>query len=106
MKSYEELLQEIEELKLQLKTKKEHNEYKSSMAHVYHFAGNELIKLGRDRCMGSGVIIEMRALNGETVVQPFLLKDGLSDSSINSLLDDMEYSFNLATEFKPITKRK
>lgn len=106
MKTYEELQCEIEQLKLQLNINKRHNEFEASLAHVYHFSGLALINLGRDRRLGSGVIIEIRDVSGKTLVNPTLFKDGLSDSTINSLLDDMEYSFNLATELKPITQRK
>lgn len=106
MKTYEELQCEIEQLKLQLNINKRHNEFEASLAHVYHFSGLALLKLDRAHYMGSGVIIEMRALNGETLVKPTLIKDGLSYSTINSLLDDMEYSFDIATDLKPITARK
>ena len=106
MKTYDELQCEIEQLKSQLNIKNRHDEFEASLAHVYHFAGHELIKLGRDRRLGSGVIIEIRDLSGKVLVKPVLFKDGLSDSTINSMLNDMEYSFSLATELKPITARK
>lgn len=106
MKTYEELQCEIEQLKLQLNINKRHREFEASLAHVYHFSSLALFKLDRSRYMGSGVIIEIRALNGETLVKPTLLKDGLHDSTINSLLDDMQYSFDIATDLIPITDRK
>ena len=81
------------------------DQYKASLIHVYHFAGNELLKCNNDRFMGSGLIVEIKSLKGDTVVMPFMVKDGLSNTTINSLLDDMQRSFNSSIEFKPVEKR-
>lgn len=81
------------------------DQYKASLIHTYHFAGNELLKCGSDRYMASGLIVEIKNLSGKTVVIPFMVKDGLSNNTINALLDDMQRSFNSAVEFKPVEKR-
>jgi len=81
------------------------DQYKASLIHNYFFAGEKLIKLNKDRMMGSGVILSIADLNGKLIVEPIMIKDGLSKESINSLLDDFQYSYNKATEFLPIEKR-
>ena len=80
-------------------------EFKSSSACSYHFAGNELLKLNRDRYMASGVIMTISDIKGKELMQQVCFKDGLSNESINALLEDMQYSYDRAVEFKPMTKR-
>lgn len=96
---------EIASLKAQLKMIGEHDQYKASLIHTYHFAGSELLKCNQQKFLGSGVIIEIRSLSGKTIMSPVMIKDGLSNGTINSLLDDMERSYNSAIEFKPVVKR-
>jgi hypothetical protein len=101
----EALEAEVASLKAQLKMVGEHNQYKASLIHTYHFAGSELLKCNQQKFMGSGVIIEMRSLSGKSLMMPVMIKDGLSNNTINSLLDDMQRSFESAIEFQPVAKR-
>ncbi len=80
-------------------------EYKSGLVHNYHFASNELLKLSRDRMFGSGLILTITDLKGAPKVKPVMVKDGFSVATINSLLDDMQYSYKSAIEFKPTEQR-
>ena len=80
-------------------------EFKSSLPFAYHFAGNELLKLSRDNFMGSGVILSVSDLKGKPLLNQVCLKDGFSNKTINTLLDDMQYSYDLATSFEPIKER-
>jgi hypothetical protein len=50
---------------------------------------------------GSAVIVQMHYLGGKEVCEPFALRDGLSDKLIEALISDMNYSFEVATLFKP-----
>ena len=100
-----ELEKEVAELKLKLDLIGKVDQYKASLIHTYHFAGNELLKCGNDRYMASGLIVEIKNLSGKAVVMPFMVKDGLSNETINALLDDMQRSFNSSVEFKPVEKR-
>ena len=99
------LEKEVAELKLKLDLIGKVDQYKASLIHTYHFAGNELLKCGNDRYMASGLIVEIKSLSGKAVVMPFMVKDGLSNETINALLDDMQRSFNSSVEFKPVEKR-
>lgn len=101
----EQLEAEVKALKEQLALIGKVDQYKASLIHTYHFAGGELLKCGKDRLLGSGLIVEIKDLNGKQRVMPFMVKDGLSSTTINSLLDDMQASFDSAIEFKPVTKR-
>lgn len=101
----ESLEREVETLKTQLKLIGEVDQYKASLIHTYHFAGAELLKCGNDRFMGSGLIVQIKSLTGKELVTPFMIKNGLSNTTINGLLDDMQRTFDDATEFKPQQKR-
>lgn len=78
---------------------------KSALIHNYHFAGEELLSCERERMLGSGVILAIYDLSGKIRVSPVMMKDGLSAESVNALLDDVQYSFDSATSFKPTQKR-
>lgn len=80
-------------------------QFKSSLSSSYHFAGNALLKLNRNRYMASGVIMTISDISGKEVMQQVCFKDGLSNESINALLEDMQYSYDRGTEFKPTVKR-
>jgi len=81
------------------------DEFKSSVCHRYHFASNELLRLNRDRYLGSAVIISIADLKGELLIKPVSFKDGLSNESINALLDDLQYSYDSVIELTPTIKR-
>jgi hypothetical protein len=108
MQDYEQieaLEKEIAGLKKQLELIGKVDQYHASLIHTCHFAGAELLKLGNDRFIGSGLIIEIKALSGKTLVMPTMIKDGLSNTTINSLLDDKQRSYNSGIAFKPQQKR-
>jgi hypothetical protein len=85
---------------------REINESKCSAIHNYHFASNEIIKLTKDRFNGSAIILGgVYSLSGKMLVKPLTIKNGLSNITINGLLDDLEYSYNSMIEFKPTGKR-
>lgn len=99
-----ELITEVLRLQERLRNLKR-DEHHASQIHNYHFAGSNLLKLTRQKCMGSGVVLSVCNLAGKSLVDPVTISDGFSDQTINSLLDDLEYTFNLKTELKPIQKR-
>jgi len=112
MKTYEqlssmcesELISEV--LKLQKIVKDmTPEESKASCPSNYHFCGAELFKLHRDKMLGSGVIMTLSSIKGKTLVPPIMLSDGLSTDTVNSLLEDFQYSFDQRIQFTPITKR-
>lgn len=80
-------------------------ESEASAIHNYHFASNELLRLNKDRYLGSAVILTVHSLKGEVLVKPISITDGFSNNTINCLLDDLQYTFNYKTELKPTEKR-
>lgn len=76
----------------------------AQLAHVYHFADMELHKAGTAVRMGSGVLLELTAygeFGGKKIIDPVVIKDGLSDATIAAIRADLKRSFELATAFKP-----
>ena len=82
------------------------NEAVSSQIHNYHFASNEIIKLTKDRYNGSSLILGgIYSLSGKQLVKPICISGGLSNETINGLLNDIQFTFDYKTEFKPTIKR-
>lgn len=90
-----ETLKRIADLEFQVKANL------AGQAHVYHFADHALTKLTTQKFTGSGVILTMESLNGKTLVEPTLIRDGLSDELIKALRQDFFRSYELANFYKP-----
>lgn len=86
--SYQELQRQILELKAQ-------------MAAAYASASREIGKAGTDTMMASGVLMQLTALGGREIIQPVVIRDGLSTETIEAIKKDMARSFGLATASKP-----
>lgn len=91
-KNIKELKHEIDELKAQL-------------AHVYAFVSSELPRLSTDKMMASGVFVKLHRIGQSEPFISVVIRDGLSNRTINSLLDDLSRSYELATMHKPSLKR-
>ena len=76
-------------------------ELRAQLASRYHFAIRELPKASIDENMGSGVVIEITAVGGKSLVAPVLIRDGLSPETIAALQRDMARSYDAAMIFKP-----
>jgi len=76
-------------------------ELEAQLAHIPHFARIGLLSAGRDRTMGSAVIVQMHYLGGKEVCPAFALRDGLGPETIAALLADLRYTHERATELKP-----
>lgn len=85
--------------KAQLRLRLKHME--AQLAHAYHFADAYLKKTGTDRMMASGVVLELTANNGEALIPPVMIKDGLSNETIAAIRADLARSYELAVQFKP-----
>lgn len=66
-----------------------------------HFTIPELYKFGKDKMLGSVVIIEMSALGGKLKLEPFSICDGLSKYTLNALEADIRRSFEHQVCFHP-----
>ena len=80
---------------------REVKELKAQLAHTNHFAAEELKKLGPDRVMGGGIIVEMATLGGRVTVGPFCIRDGFSKETIDALIADLVRSYNQVVIFSP-----
>ena len=76
-------------------------EAQAASVHNYHFTDVGLGKASTKSLMGSGVIITLTALGGVKLIEPTLIRDGLSDETIKALRADLVRSYQLATLFKP-----
>lgn len=86
--TYQELVRQTIELKAQL-------------AHVYSFATREIGKASTDHMMASGVLLQLTALGGREIIQPVVIRDGLSLETIEALRKDLVRGDGAATAYKP-----
>src|SRR5690606_27524307 len=75
-------------------------ELTGQLASTYYFADASLDKAG-DSLIGSGVLLRLNALGGRELIEPIVIRDGLSLETITALRKDIERSYELATMFKP-----
>lgn len=75
----------------------------AAQVHVYHFADAELERASKTNFGASGVIVTITALGGRQVMQPVLIREGLSAETIRALRADIVRSYNDAVVFKPDT---
>ena len=76
-------------------------ELEAQMAHKYYYAHAQIDKVSTDRLMASGVMLELTFLGGEQAIPPVVVKDGLSNETIEAIKKDLRRSFHRAIEFKP-----
>lgn len=75
-------------------------ELKGQMANAYAFAAKDIAKASTDHLMSSGVLLQLNALGGRQIIEPILIRDGLSPETIEALKKDLARSFELATAHK------
>ena len=73
----------------------------AGQAHAYYFADYGLGKADTKSLAASGVIITLTVLGGRELIQPTMIRDGLSDELIAALRSDFRRSYQLATLHKP-----
>lgn len=59
---------------------------------AYVPAYTALGRAGQDRFMASGLILTLTTLGGKQLVEPVVIKDGLSEASIAALQEDLRQS--------------
>ncbi|MRN79440.1 hypothetical protein [Brucella sp. 10RB9210] len=74
-------------------------ELEAQLVHTYHFADAELHKAGN--LVGSGVVLRLTALGGREIINPTLIREGLSPDTIAAIRADLLRSYEVATVFKP-----
>ncbi len=75
-------------------------ELESQMAHTYHFANATLDKTSTKYLMASGVLLQLTGIGGKDLINPVMIKDGLSDETIAAIRADLKRSYDLAVAFK------
>ena len=83
------------------KLKRENLELQAGMAFSYHTADMEIHKTNTKTRMGSGVLLQLSAIGGKDIINPVMIRDGLSDETIECLKKDIARSYELTTMFKP-----
>jgi len=76
-------------------------ELKGQMASSYTSASKSVGKASTDHLMASGVLLQLTALGGRELIDPVVIRDGLSLETIDALKKDLARSFDLATGCKP-----
>lgn len=76
-------------------------ELEAQLVHRHAFADTELHKAGTDRMMGSGVLIQISTLGGKDIINPVVIRDGLSSETISAIRGDLKRSYAICTLHKP-----
>lgn len=74
-------------------------ELTAQLAHVYEFANTEIHKASTDRMMASGVLLQLTAIGGKEIINPVMIKDGLSNETIAAIKADLKRSYDLAVMY-------
>lgn len=75
-------------------------ELESQLAHRYQFANTELHRAGTKHLMASGVLLQLTAIGGKEIINPVMIKDGLSDETLRAIREDIKRSYELTTMYK------
>ena len=70
-------------------------ELKSQSGVRHYEAYADLYKASVDKMMASGVILELTAVGGKTLINPVLIRDGLSNKTIVCLREDIQRSLKI-----------
>lgn len=76
-------------------------ELEAQLAHVYHVADKNLGAMGTEAFMGSGVLVQLTALGGREIIPPVVVKNGLSQATIDALRRDLVRSYENTVAFFP-----
>jgi hypothetical protein len=71
-------------------------ELTAQLAHVYQFANTEIHRASQKHMMASGVLLQLTAIGGKEIINPVMIKDGLSDETIAAIKADLKRSYDLA----------
>lgn len=66
----------------------------------YKFAYEKLDKLSTDYLMGSGILLQLTGIGGRELINPVLIRDGLSKETIEFIKKDLKRSSELTELFK------
>lgn len=75
-------------------------ELESQMAYRYQFAQLSIDKASTDKMMASGVLLQISAIGGRELINPVVIKDGLSKATIEAIKADLHRSYELCVMHK------
>jgi hypothetical protein len=75
-------------------------ELESQLAHRYAYAQSEIDKASTSRMMASGVLLQLTALGGREIINPVVIRDGLSPETIAAIKADLHRSYELTVLHK------
>jgi hypothetical protein len=82
-----------------MKTKKDLErqilELKAQLPITYTISSSMLDKVSTDHLMGSGVLLQLSGIGGKELINPVMIKDGLSKSTIDAIKADLKRSYDL-----------
>ncbi len=82
-----------------MKTKKDLErqvlELKAQLPISYTISSSMLDKVSTDHLMGSGVLLQLSGIGGKELINPVMIKDGLSKSTIDAIKADLKRSYDL-----------
>ena len=70
-------------------------ELSAQMPHAYSHAKEQIKKVGAEHLMASGVLLRLTFLGGVEAINPVVIKDGLSTTTIMAIISDIERSREL-----------
>lgn len=93
-------LQKIAKLQAELRA------YKAEDVYTMRLAYDELAKLTKSRFMASGLILHITDPGGREVLQPVMIKDGFSDSTIAAIQADLKAGLEMRLAFATLPEPK
>ena len=82
--TYNQLLQKVKELRAELPIS-------------YTMANSTIDKASVDKLMASGVMLQLTGIGGREIIEPIIIRDGLSKETIDAIKADIKRSFAIAT---------
>jgi hypothetical protein len=76
-------------------------ELEAQILSAYWSADSALDGVVMEKMLGSGVLVTLSALGGREIVRGVVIRDGLSESTVEALRADIRRSYAQATEMKP-----
>ncbi len=76
-------------------------ELSAQLSHVYTFATSTIDKASTAHLMASGVLLQLTGIGGKEIINPVMIKDGLSPETIAAIKADLKRSYDLSVMFAP-----
>jgi len=81
-------------------TKRKLLEAQASTVLSHVFATTDIEKCSEEKLTGSGVVLQLSGIGGKDIINPILIRDGLSNETIEAIKKDLKRSHNLILSIK------